>query len=435
MPSVASIEPALALPVIQAMRNLKMRSPRILYLSPYWPHRETYASELRSLNIARALRECGELEIVVVGGEGGREEWNAWPHKEFKVVCDLPVGSQPNQGLSQKLRWRLDPRSHYPHGYGVDDKAMRQVLDIAEQFDVVWFCKLRTANCFPTWAWPRSVVDIDDVPSTYERSIWQTETGLRKRFWSATDFIGWVRRERLLSERFNVLAVCSEADKRYLEKLGVKASLHVIPNGSARPSALPIRKVATPPRIGFIGIFDYEPNLEGIRWFAKECWPRVKREVPDVRLRLTGRYSDGPLKPPGADIDGLGWVADVADEIATWSAMVVPIRRGAGTRAKIAHSLSLKCPVVSTSLGAYGYQFTNGCEAYIVDSAEDFANACVRAIRQPGEAAELAERAWQRFLENWTWEAIRPRIWAAVEDCLRLSAGGENNCIHRYSCP
>jgi glycosyltransferase involved in cell wall biosynthesis len=391
-------------------------------VSHYWPHRATSASELRALNIARVLQECGQLEIIVVDGEGKAEEWNEWPDKEFKVACGFPVRLQPTESLGQKLRWTFDPRSNYPHGFGVDHKAVRQVMSMAEQFDLVWFCKLRTANAFPTWEWPRSVVDIDDVPSTYERSVLQTETRLRRRLSTARRIFGWVLRERLLSERFTVLAVCSKADKRYLENLGLNSPLHVIPNGYSRPSVPPIRKLATPPRIGFIGLFDYEPNLEGITWFAKECWPQIKRQVPDVRLRLVGRDSDGPLKPPGADIDGLGWVADAADEIATWSAMVVPIRRGAGTRGKIAHSLSLKCPVVSTRLGAHGYQFTDGCEVYLADSAEEFANVCIQAIRHPAEAAAMAERAWQLFLDNWTWEAIRPRIWAAVEDCLRLSA-------------
>jgi glycosyltransferase involved in cell wall biosynthesis len=101
--------------------------------------------------------------------------------------------------------------------------------------------------------------------------------------------------------------------------------------------------------------------------------------------------------------------------------MVVPIRLGAGTRGKIAHALSLKCPVVSTRLGAHGYQFTNGREAYLADSAKEFADACVQAIRQPAEAAAMAERAWQLFLDQWTWEAIKPSIWAAVDDCLRQS--------------
>lgn len=399
-----------------------MRSPRILYVSQHWPHRATYASELRALNIARALQECGQLEIIVVDGEGKAEEWNEWPHKEFKVACSFPVRLHRNQSLDQKLRWTLDPRSNYPHGFGVDHKAVRQAMTMAEQFDLVWFCKLPTANAFPTWEWPHSVVDIDDVPSTYALSVLQTETKLLGRLSTARRVFGWARRERILGERFTVLAVCSDADKRYLENLGLNAPLHVIPNGYSQPSVVPIRKLAAPPRIGFIGNFAYEPNLEGIKWFAKECWPQIKRRIPDVRLRLAGRDSDGPLKPAGADIDGLGWIADADDEIATWSAMVVPIRRGAGTRGKIAHSLSLKCPIVSTRLGAHGYQFTNGCEVYLADSAEDFANVCVRAIRHPAEAAAMAERAWELFLDDWTWEAIKPRIWAAVEDCLRLSA-------------
>ena len=97
------------------------------------------------------------------------------------------------------------------------------------------------------------------------------------------------------------------------------------------------------------------------------------------------------------------------------------VRLGAGTRGKIAHAFGRKCPVVSTTLGAYGYGVANGRELFLGDSASDFASACVRAIRQPSEAAEMAERAWQQFLEKWAWDAIRPRVWAAAEDCLRLS--------------
>jgi glycosyltransferase involved in cell wall biosynthesis len=399
----------------------RARFPRILYLTPYWPDRVTSASEVRAVNIARALRECGDLQVAVVGGEDAGEKWTAAADQEFKVACCVPVSTQCTGGVYQKLGSMLNPRTNYPDSYGVDRQALQQIRTIAERFDLIWFCKLRTADNFPIWAWPRSVVDVDDLPSIYERSVWRRETRLKKRLSSANRLVSKVRRERLLSERFGVLAVCSEADKRYLERLKLKAPLHVIPNGYARPSAPPIRSLVTPPRIGFIGIFDYEPNLEGIRWFVSECWPIIKREVVDARLRLAGRCSDGRLKPLGADIDGLGWVDDAAAEIATWSAMVVPIRRGAGTRGKIAHSLSLKCPIVSTVLGAYGYELTNRREAYLADSAEEFAKACIRAIRQPVEAAAMAERGWQMFLEKWTWDAIKPRIWSAVEDSLRLS--------------
>jgi polysaccharide biosynthesis protein PslH len=405
-------------------------TPRILYLTPHCPHLATSASELRSLHIARALQALGRVNLVVVKEEDDLRQQDENPGtSEFEIAYSVPVHPHPARGVGGKLRWMLDPRLEYPHGCGVDADAMRQVCRTAQDFDLIWFFKLRTPNMFPRWAWPCSVADIDDVPSTYEQALLVGESGVRQRFLSFTRFLAWKRRDRVLGERFAVLAVCSEIDRRYLQTLGVNAPVHVIPNGSERPEMPPVRRLVKPPRIGFIGIFDYRPNVEGIQWFVSQCWPRIKRVVPDVRLRLVGRFSDGALKPAGPDIDGLGWVKDVADEMATWSAMIVPIHVGAGTRGKIVHAFSLKCPVVSTSLGAYGYDATDGQTMFLADSVEGFSDACVRTIHEPMAAEAVAERAWQQFLERWTWEAIRPRIWAAAEDCLRRSQVADHNTV------
>lgn len=404
-----------------------LAAPRILYVTPYWPHRGTCASELRALHIGRALREMGRVEVVVVDAEGGEEEWAALPEQEFKVACSVRVEPRPNRGLQQKLNWLINPRMNYPHGYGVGAEGLRRVLELAAGFDLIWFCKLRTPNMFPRLIWDRSVADIDDVPSTFEQTLLRSAKGLRGRLMAALRYQSWKRRDRLLGSRFSVLGVCSELDKHYLRSLGVKAPMHVIPNGFEPPSRPVPRNPATPPRIGFIGIFDYGPNLDAIQWFARQCWPRIKRTLPQARLRLVGRHSDGTLKPAGEDIDGLGFVADVDEEIASWSAMIVPIQLGAGTRGKIAHAFSLKCPVVSTSLGAYGYEAQNGRELLLADSPEDFADACIKAVRNPAEADAMAERASVRFLGELTWESIRPRIWDAAQDCLRLSGRADGS--------
>jgi polysaccharide biosynthesis protein PslH len=419
MTSSPGAEPSSGAPAILRART---RTPRVLYLSPYFPHRATTASELRSVNIGRALQQFGNVEVIVVGGEGADEEWKLRTERQFAVAYALPVHVQPPKRLREKVRWALDPRVNYPHGCGVDEGSLQRVLRTAADFDIIWFFKLRTPNMFPRWAWPRSVADIDDVPSTFVQSILETELSAAERLRSRMQLWSWKRRDRLLGDRFTVLGVCSKADKRYLEALGVRAPVHVIPNGSDMPAATPVRRPATPPRIGFIGIFDYEPNREGVEWFVARCWPEIKRELPDVRLRLVGRLSDGPLKPPGPDIDGLGFVPDPADEIATWSAMIVPVRTGAGTRVKIAHGFSQKCPIVATSLGAHGYEARDGDTMRLADSPDGFARACLQIVRQPDAATAMAERAWQEFLEKWTWDAVRPRVYAAAEDCLRRAA-------------
>src|SRR5208282_5739789 len=95
---------------------------------------------------------------------------------------------------------------------------------------------------------------------------------------------------------------------------------------------------------------------------------------------------------------------------------------GAGTRIKIAHGFSQGCPIVSTTFGAYGYGAVNGREMFLADRPEDFADACIRAISEPDAAARMADAAWRMFLEKWTWESIRPRIWATAEECLQKSS-------------
>lgn len=87
-----------------------------------------------------------------------------------------------------------------------------------------------------------------------------------------------------------------------------------------------------------------------------QVWPRNKAKHMNARLRLVGLGTDSEIAREGVDIDGLGWVNDTAEEISTWSMMIMPIHVGGGTRVKIAEAFSRKCPVVATSLGAFGYK-------------------------------------------------------------------------------
>ena len=58
----------------------------------------------------------------------------------------------------------------------------------------------------------------------------------------------------------------------------------------------------------------------------------------------------------------------------------------------------------------------------LADKPDDFAQACVSLIRDRPAASAMADRAYAGFLQNWTWDAIAPRVWAAAEDALRLGS-------------
>jgi glycosyltransferase involved in cell wall biosynthesis len=124
------------------------------------------------------------------------------------------------------------------------------------------------------------------------------------------------------------------------------------------------------------------------------------------------------------NVEGLGWVADADAEMATWTFTIVPVFEGGGTRVKISNAFSRLCPVVSTTLGAYGYEVTSGRELLIADSADDFTSSCRKMLEADGLAEQLAANAWQAFQENWSWDAIGKQVEEAVRFVLKRRVGG-----------
>ena len=161
------------------------------------------------------------------------------------------------------------------------------------------------------------------------------------------------------------------------------------------------------------------PNEEGAKWFIRDVWPMIKREFPRAQLRLVGRGSEGYLTKLGPDIVGLGWLEDPGDEIASWSAMIVPIKVGAGTRVKVAEGFARRCPVVATTIGAFGYDVENGRDVLLADRADDFASACLLLLRDPELGQALSERAHKRFLEQWTWNSFESTVGTVVRGMPR----------------
>lgn len=389
---------------------------RILYICSSWPLGRSFGGQLRALHLGRALQQIGRVTVLTVGSEANDIAAREKTAAEFDVLPPVLPVVQAERGLRGKLRRAFHARCMNVHGVVASEEDQRRVAALAADYDLVWVLNSRTPNILNRWHWPRAHLDIDDVPSTYLRTVAQSGASLGQRIKARLQQRLLLRRERLLAQRFTTLSVCSQPDRAYL---GGGDQIHVIPNGFARPTVEPVYNPSPgAPRIGFIGLYSYAPNADGVQWFLRECWEEIRRAVPGIRLRLIGKDTDGADGPKGPDVDGLGFVADPAAEIATWSAMIIPIRFGGGTRIKIAEAFSRKCPAVSTTLGAFGYEVTSGQQLLLADRPADFSRACVELLRDRDRANAIAERGWQDFVEMWTWEAITPRVHAAAEMCL-----------------
>ena len=391
--------------------------PKILFVTSHWPLAPAYGAQQRVLNIGRLLGRLGDVSFVIASTDVEDEETVRRTKREFdvcRVIRPLHVASETSFPLPQRLRHEFDPTYLEADPYEASEQDRMALKDLIQQHDLVWIHTIRTASWFRMYRWPRSVLDLDDLQSRTHRSVAQAGGSLGKRLVNLRRAWIWRRRERTLTDRFDVLTVCSEEDRQYL---GMEERTHVIPNGS-NPMVVRSRVSADTPRIGFIGNCEFMPNEQGVKWFIHEVWPVIQRQFPRVQLRLVGRKSESYLTKLDPNIVGLSWLEDPGEEIATWSAMIVPIRVGGGTRVKVAEAFARKCPVVATTIGAFGYDVHNGEEMLLADRADDFASACLSLLRDRELGKALSERAYQRFLERWTWDSFESTVGAAVRQCL-----------------
>jgi O-antigen biosynthesis protein len=149
--------------------------------------------------------------------------------------------------------------------------------------------------------------------------------------------------------------------------------------------------------ICFIGNYQHPPNLDGVEWFLAEVFPRVRRTLPGVRLKLAGSGMPASLRDFADDgVEILGWVEDLGALFGAARLSVAPLRFGAGFKGKVATSLAYGVPVVGSSISLEGTGLADGDGVLAADLPDAFAAAVVRLH----EDAELWQAQSERGLER-----------------------------------
>lgn len=175
---------------------------------------------------------------------------------------------------------------------------------------------------------------------------------------------------------------------------------------------------AAPERAGsrllYVGTVHYPPNLLGLRWFLKECWPLIRERFPAAHFDVVGRGGEALLPVPNG-VQVHRYVDDLDGYYGEAAAFVVPLFSGSGIRLKILDALNHGVPVVSTRAGYAGLEVTEGEELLVADDAPGFAAHVCRLLEHPAERRRLAEHGLA-FIECNHSPALAAK---AIDDVLR----------------
>jgi glycosyltransferase involved in cell wall biosynthesis len=141
----------------------------------------------------------------------------------------------------------------------------------------------------------------------------------------------------------------------------------------------------------FVGGFRHPPNVDAVRWFVAEVFPRVRERLPDVRFHCIGSHLVPEVEALAAQPGVLvhGHVPDIAPYMDGCRIALAPLRYGAGVKGKVNLSMAHGQPVVATPSAVEGMHLRDGEDVLVAGDAMAFADAVVRLYHD--------EALWQRL--------------------------------------
>lgn len=217
--------------------------------------------------------------------------------------------------------------------------------------------------------------------------------------------------------RCSAVVTLSPDDRDRLRQDGVRTRIEVIPPGVEVPEG---RANPSGRCILHVGTGHWPPASDGVRWFLRAVFPRVKRAVPGAEFWLAG----APPKGLGGrrirdGVRVLGYVEDLEPVYQEAAVFVVPLRVGSGVRLKILHALARGLAIVSTPAGCEGLGLTDGVHVRIANSAEEFAEAVVALLGDPGLRRRFGEAGRAFVRERFDPQVRRARWGRLIEEIAR----------------
>ena len=203
----------------------------------------------------------------------------------------------------------------------------------------------------------------------------------------------------------------------------------VIPNGVDLEyfQAVAGDPIPTEPRMVFVGMMDYFPNVDAVTHFCDRVLPLVQREIPAARFDIVGRNPSPAVVRLGErrGVRVTGSVPDVRPYVHAAALAVAPFRVARGLQNKVLEAMALRRPVVGTTLGFQGTTAGSGDGIRIADDPADMAVEILTLLRD----ADLRRRAGahaRAFVErNHRWEAHGSRLEEALHDAVLGRVPGE----------
>jgi len=231
------------------------------------------------------------------------------------------------------------------------------------------------------------------------------------------------RRERAWASVFDATILITSAEAKSLRPYVARGRLHVVGNGVSLP-LLPEAAPVHPPTVGFVGVMDYQPNVDAVCRFVDRCWMEIREAIPGARFLIVGRSPVAAVRRlarlPGVEVTG--GVPDVRVVLERMDVSVAPMRIAQGLQNKVLEAMASAKPVVMSCRAEEGLGGEHGRDYIVSKSDEAFIRDVRHLLRDASERRRIGEAARQYVATHHRWGDMLSRFELIVTGQVQRSS-------------
>jgi len=383
---------------------------KILWVNSDFLHPTTRGGQIRTLETLKRLHQRHEIHyagLLLPSARGAIERSVEYCTKAYPVAHHVPADFSP--GFYRQICESQFSRLPMAVLRYRSEALRRQVdrLTRSEKFDAV-VCDFVFAA--PNISDPGAAIlfqhNVESV--IWKRHVKHARTFLLKLYFQG-QYERMLRYEERVCQGVKRIVAVSEADAQTMQSLYGGGSIAAVPTGVDLDYFAPPEARQSTTDLAFLGSMDWRPNIDGVRWFAADILPLIRRRLPECSLTIVGRFPSAEiLRLAEADprIHVTGTVPDVRPYLWESAVSIVPLRVGGGTRLKIYEAMAARVPVVSTGVGAEGLDVRDAENIALADSPGAFAERCLALLGDAEARRKQAQAAWEMVSACYSWEVV-----------------------------
>ena len=389
---------------------------KILQLVPRIPAPAVDGGAIYVYCIAKELAKSGN-DVIIAALESNKHKQDVKPLKEFSKVYTVK-GNFKKYSLTAAIK-SLITRKPITVQHRMRMQVIEKLIDkIEEDVDIILIEGIHISVALPLLREKFPATPIVLRQSNVEHEVLYT-VGKHKNSFLEKLFYKWQGKfmksfEINRMQKVDAVTVISEYDLNKFKKLLPGVQYFISSAGAYMPEIKEKRKEKY---LISISNWEWDPNIQGLKWFLDNVWPEIHSINPDITYAVAGKGIPEKMRKNYTllNIEFLGFVDNIEKFRQQGTLFIAPLFSGSGMKLKVLEAFASGLPTITTKVGIQGIKAEAGKDYIHAETAEEFIEGIQFLIENKTKRDIIGDNAQSVINHSYRWPVLAQKF----EDFLK----------------